>query len=116
MIDSHFLHRCTIGRASRVEDAYGNVSETWSDVETNVPCRFVEKSMALEQNERAENAVVKQPMLLLGAGVDIAERDRISGLTLEDGTVLTRVWHVESLLVRRAYAAHHQTALLKVVQ
>lgn len=116
MIDSHFLHRCTIQRALRTTDAYDNAVETWQDVESNVPCRLVEKTMRTEKSELAENMILKAPLLLVGAGADLQERDRIAGVTFEDGTVTTSVYVVTALLNRRSTALHHKSALLEVVQ
>lgn len=116
MLEAHLIHRCTIERAQRTLDAYGNAVETWSAVDSDVPCRLVEKAMRAVRTELAENMVLKTPLLLLGAGADVQERDRITGVTFEDGTVTTRVWNVSALLNRRSMTLYHKSAVLEVVQ
>lgn len=113
---SHLLHTCTIQRATRSEDAYNNVVEAWSDIAADVACRFVAKTKTIFVSETAEKAVVVSYLLLVRADADVQDRDRVSKVTFEDGTVEERTFAIESLLKRRGRALHHQSAQLKVVQ
>lgn len=116
MLDSHLIHRCAIQRATRTLDAYGNAVETWSDAATNVACRLVAKTKTVFVGEQAEKAVIVTHTLLVRRDADLRDRDRISQVTYEDGTVETRTFAVESLLNRRSGSLHHKSAALSVVQ
>lgn len=115
-LDAHLIHTCTIQRATRTTDAYGNVVETWSDAATDVACRLVAKTKTVLVGETAEKAVLVTHTLLVRGDADLQDRDRISQVTYEDGSVETRTFVIESLLNRRGGALHHQSAVLKVVQ
>jgi SPP1 family predicted phage head-tail adaptor len=40
-ITNFFIHRATIQRATKVEDDFGGVTETWNNISTDVPGRMV---------------------------------------------------------------------------
>jgi hypothetical protein len=109
----HFIHRCTIQRPyDEALDAYGNGTPVFRDVATDVACRLVEKAETQYDqqriiNERAEDVIVTRYTLLLAAGVDAQERDRV----VVDGRTFT----IEALARRNARAAHHVTARLRLV-
>lgn len=116
MLDTHLIHTCTIERATRTRDAYGNAVETWSDAATEVACRLVAKTKTVLVSETTEKTVIVNYTLLVRGDVDVRERDRISQVTFEDRTVETRTFVIESLLNRRGVALHHKSAVLSVVQ
>lgn len=115
-IESHFIHTCTIQRATETLDAYQNKRETWATVASNVPCRLVEKQQRLVNSERVESTVVTTHLLLIGSGANVLERDRVSQVRLEDGTVVNMTFVVKSLVMRRAYALNHKSAALSVIE
>jgi head-tail adaptor len=115
-LDAHLIHTCIIQRATRTTDAYGNVVETWSDAATDVACRLVAKTKTMFVSETAEKAVLVSYLLLVRGDVDVRDRDRVSQVTYEDGSVETRTFSIESLLNRRGGALHHKSAFLSVVQ
>lgn len=114
--DSHLIHRCTIQRATRTEDAYHNVTETWADVATNVACRFVEKRKPVLVDEGTERSVVVSYLLLVHGDVDLRERDRVSEVTFEDGTKREGKFVLDiAPLARRGRAMRHKSAVLSLV-
>lgn len=106
-LTDHFIHRCTIQRATITLDAYNNAIPTWSDMATNVVCRLVEKEERRITDERAEDTISTKYKLMLAANANVLERDRV--------IVEGRTFTVEALLRRNARAAHHVTALLSIV-
>mgnify|MGYP000321372952 CR=1 FL=1 len=106
-LTDHFIHRCTIQRATMTLDEYNNAKPAWANVATAVACRLVEKEERRFTNERAEDAISTKYKLMLAANADVLERDRV--------IVEGRTFTVEALLRRNARAAHHVTALLSVV-
>lgn len=114
--DSWLNHTCTIERATETLDAYRNARQTWSAVATGVHCRLVEKQAQERANERVESVVTTVYKLLMGPEEDLRERDRISHVTLEDGTVIVDTFIVTGILARRARVMRHQTALLGRVE
>lgn len=115
-IESHFIHTCTIQRATETEDAYRNKVEVWATVASNVPCRLVEKQQRLANSERVESMVVTTHLLLVGSETNIVERDRVSQVRLDDGTIVNSTFSVKSLVMRRANALHHKSAALVKVE
>jgi hypothetical protein len=109
------IHTCTIQRATRTEDAYHNVVEAWSDVATDVACRFTEKKRTLLINERAEKGFIVSSNLLVSGYVDLRERDQIKNIKLTDGSVVERTFTVQELLNRNARSLRHKSALLAEV-
>ncbi len=105
-LDSLLIHQATVQRSTAVLDAYGNASLTWYDYDS-VPCRLVEKRERIWSNERAESVVVTRYLLLVPAGTEVQERDRVQvdGVTYTVGAVLTR----------NTRATHHKSLSLEVV-
>jgi len=97
-------------------DAYRNAVLSWADVAVGVPCRLVEKQQRLVNSEKTESTVVTSHMLLVGSGADLLERDRVSKVKFEDGTLVTKTFVVRSLVMRRGRALHHKSAALEVVE
>lgn len=114
-IEGHFIHTCSIERDSGSgEDVHGGKTESWSaGSRTGVPFRLVEKRERLHSDDRAAALVVTVYKGLFGHDADIEEKDRLTSVTLEDGTVLGETFYVEELLVRRARAARHKTVILE---
>jgi len=105
-LDAWLASDVTIQRGTQTLDPYGNASLSWYDV-GQAPGRLVEKRERVWSNERAEAAVVTAYLLLVPAGTDVAERDRVQ----VDGVTYT----VAALLARNARAAHHLSLTLERV-
>lgn len=113
-IESHFIHRCTIERPAYQPNPYGEDAESGTTVvATGTRCRLVISSERIEDSTEAERPRISRYKHLLPAGTDVRKGDRITTLTLEDGTVLDEKFSVEAILPRRAHALHHVTCELK---
>ncbi len=105
-LDSWLSDDVTIQRGTQTLDAYGNASLSWYDV-AHVPGRLVTKRSRVWSDERAEALLVTTYLLLLPAGTDVQERDRVD----VEGTTYT----VAALLPRNGRAAHHLSLTLERV-
>jgi hypothetical protein len=114
-IESGFLHRCRIERATITQDAYHQKHEDWSERFTNVPCRLVEKTRTIVSTETAGAITVTTSKLLMPAGVDVRIGDRIGEITLETGEVLPKSFRITNLVAVRGRAVHHRSAVLEEV-
>jgi len=100
------IQTAAVQRPTATLDPYGNAVNTWSDVDS-VPCRLVAKRQRIWSDERAESATVTSLTLLLPAGADAQERDRVE----VDGATYV----VTGLLRRNAQAPHHKSLTLERV-
>jgi hypothetical protein len=106
-LDSWLSSDVTIQRATETLDAYGNAALTWATVDTG-PGRLVEKRQRIWSDERKESLVVTSPLLLVGPGLDVLERDR----AIVDSATFT----ITALLVRKARATHHLSLAVERVE
>ncbi len=111
-IGDHFIHQCTIDRPDETLDAYGNADPVYRQIASGVACRLVEKDERVWSTELQESMVVTKYLLLLGAGVDVSERDRVA---VNDG-VSTRTFTIAARLKRNARGPHHISARLEIVE
>lgn len=112
----HLLHTCTIQRADKTQmDAYQQAKPVWADLETGIACRLVERTQRIVNDERTQLTAVTAFTLLLPAGTDILEDDRVTDLA--DGGVVFDAgpYHVTAVLRRRAWAEHHVSVALERV-
>lgn len=108
-IGDHFIHRCTIERDTETAlSAYGNAAEAWVTVQADAPCRLVEKDERVRTDEIAESLVRTKYLLLMGAGTDLRERDRV--------TIGARVFSISAVMSRNARGPHHVSARLEIVE
>ena len=113
-LDSHLIHTCTIENpAGDLLNAYNNKTRQYGTPITDVRCRMVESQKRVWSDERQESVVQSVTMLLMPEDTVIDERAKISLVTLEDGTIVSDVFEVDDLLVRRGKSAHHKTATLQ---
>lgn len=113
---AHLIHTCTIRRSVRpAADAHGAQPPTWATIRAGQACRLAHKRSTVFDNERAEWMPINQPILMLPAGVDVAEKDRIENVNLGAGRIVAGPFEVESLLRRSARAAHHITLGLRLI-
>jgi hypothetical protein len=114
-IDAHFLHRCAIQRpAVTGQDAYNNDVTQTATAAAGIPCRLVMKTQAILSDDRVQRVAVTRYMLLLPAGTDVREGDKVIDLVLEDGTRQSP-FRVKAILPRRGQTMHHVTLELERV-
>lgn len=111
---AHLIHRCTIQRGETQLDPYGNSETTWRDYLLEAPCRLIEDTEQVVNSLTAESAVVTVYTLLVSAGVDIQERDRVSSVMLGEGEA-SGPFVVEAVRARHSWALHHKSAILERV-
>lgn len=113
---AHLIHRCVVKRASLANDAYGNKSRTYSTHLSNQACRYKERSQRGFNSITAEFVTITTYQLFVPFETDIVAGDRISQVTLEDGTVLSETYEVEAALSRRGASIRHKTLELERVK
>ncbi len=115
-IDAHLAHRCTIQRnVAADKDAYNNTAESWTVIAEVVHCRLVEDRETVAQSETAQPLALSTYTLLVLAGIDLADGDRITNVIYEDGSTDARTFKVTGVVKRRARVARHQSATLEVI-
>ena len=114
--DSHLIHTCTIERAYQSgTNVHGLDSDRYSVIAFSQACRLVVNQERIGISERAERPVVTVYKLLLPANANIAQKDRITAVTLEDGTVMSDKFVVEAILPRRGRTLRHVSVSLEKV-
>jgi hypothetical protein len=111
--DSWLIHTATVQHATDVDNAYGNSTPAWETDPQVIECRFIERRERIFGDRDAQSMAVTAYTLLVGPDADILERDRISSVTFEDGTVQAGVYVVKSLLERRGTSRRHKSAELE---
>lgn len=115
-IGAHLCHRCTIRRVTATQpDPFGNDTNTWSDWGVDVPCRLVVKGQRAVDTEKAQDVTVTTYKLLLPAGTDVVEGDRVTDLEYEDGSEESGTFSVEAILPRRGRTVKHIALELRKV-
>ena len=113
-LDAHLIHTCTIENpVSGSVNAYNNKSNAYDAPLADVRCRLVEQRKPVWSTERQESVVQTTIKLLVGAGVTLDARAKITKVTMEDGTIIRDTFRVTEVLMRRARSARHQTAILE---
>jgi head-tail adaptor len=70
-------HRCTIERRTFTSDGGGGQTETWANVETDLPCRaWLESSRVESIGDRV--AEVEDRRLIVPVGSDVQPADRVT--------------------------------------
>lgn len=99
MLRNHLIHACTIQRSTRTRGANGEVLDSWSTHLTGVLCRL----MADSQRQASANLgeiIASEKTLLLPAGTDVTNLDRIGLVTFEDEST-DGPYQIISILPRR---------------
>jgi hypothetical protein len=114
-LHAHLIHSCTIQRQTAApDDPYHQSAPVYGAHLEGVPCRLVTKAQRVVSDDRTQFVVVTVHKLLVPAGTDVTEDDRVVSVTLEDG-VQKGPFGIGALLPRRARALHHVTLELEDV-
>lgn len=111
-----FIHTCNTQRATLSTDAYRNKKRTYAAHLTSQPCRLVTDTEAKIMDVTAELVIVDKFKLFLPFAADVRAGDRVTSVTLEDGTVVNETLDVYAVLPRRGASIRHRTAVLKKVK
>lgn len=113
-LDDHLIHTCTIENpASGAKNPYNNARKAYATPLTGVRCRLIESRELVQKNEITENVVQSVYMLMVRGDVDLQEKAKVSLVTLEDGSTVSDVFEVDSVLHRRGRNSHHKSATLE---
>ena len=121
MASIHFqktlIHRCDIQRKVDVQSGSGELIPTWTSIDTQRPCRYVEKLERIAQ-ESLGFPMVLEHLLLMDSGEDVQVDDRIVNIVQDDCTtpVDAGPFTIEQLLIRRTTGAHHLSMELERVE
>ncbi len=117
-LDSLLIHTCVIENpAVGSTNAYNNAVTKYVLPLENVRCRLVESNEPMQTelriDEVSEGVIKSVYKLMVRGDVDLQEKAKISSVTLEDGTVISDVFEVVSVLNRHGRSLHHKTATLE---
>lgn len=96
---NHLIHTCTIQRSTRTRGTNGEELDSWASHLTGVLCRLMANSQRLAASNLGE-LVASEKALLLPAGTDVTNQDRISLVTFEDDST-DGPYEIISILPRR---------------
>jgi hypothetical protein len=115
-IDSHLIHTCTIQRFLPAgDDSLKAPKKDWRDWLTGVRCRRITKQQRVADTAFAERPVITADLLLVPAGTDIKQGDRVTTIVDETGAVEAGTFTIESVIIRRGRAARHVSLNLERV-
>ena len=112
-VDSHLIMTCTTQRASTTKDALNAEVKQWANLATGVRCRLVIKAQRPADTAFAERPVVTSHRLLVPAGTNIRQGDRIVNVIDEEGTTDAGPFTILEVMKRRARAVRHISLLLE---
>jgi hypothetical protein len=116
-IGSHLIHTCDIERPEVYQDSYGEDKYRWPpDIPTHLSeqrCRLIIKAQRVADSALAERPVITTYKLLLPAGTDVRQGDRITNVEDEEEVVDAGPFSVDEVLKRRARAVRHITLRLE---
>lgn len=108
------IHTCDIEEATIARNDIGEEVATWSTKAGDEPCRYVvDRERRGNEQESAQFVTVTKLFLRALASADAT--NRITNITLEDGTVLPGPFGIEQVLPRRAKRLRHTTLILEEV-
>lgn len=111
--DAWLIHTATVQHATDVANAYGNSRPAWETDAQEIACRFIERQERIFGDRGAESMAITAYTLLVEPDAALQERDRISSVTFEDGTVQAGVYVVKSLVERRGAVSRHKSATME---
>jgi len=120
MIRHRLRDRCTIERLTATgTDGAGKPSGTWAALSSDVPCLFYSTTEGREVVKEKEAGVGDFGLVLM-PGVDITDRDRVTGITTPNGTEYysNEVFEIRSVRAVRTQLGqpHHTIAYLVMVR
>lgn len=115
-VASHFIHTCTIQRATEAEDEYNENTKTWATHLSGVRFRLIEKNEREAPGVMAEQPLITTYLALMPADTDVDEDDRITEIIYEDGSTDDRIFTIETKAIRRGRAAKHISLQLERVR
>ena len=108
------VHTCTIRRSSRALDAAGESIDSMSDLATGVACRFYRPDA--KELVATGGQVVVTHRLMLPYGQDVHEKDVVTAITDNQGTVLASEAAVNGVYRDPAGQRHHMECDLTEVR
>lgn len=103
--ESHLIHTCVIKRDTETaENRLGGPGTVTTETIYSGVCRLVEKVQRVYESETASLAAVTVYKLMLPLTAAVLERDRVTKVTLEDGTELEDAFVLKQGLRRRRAA------------
>jgi hypothetical protein len=115
-IDSHLIHTATIQRYLSVgDDSLKAPKKDWRDWLTGVRCRRVTKQQRVGDTAFAERPVITVDLLLVPAGIDVQQGDRVVNIVDETGATEAGVFKIKEVLRRRGRAVRHISLMLEKV-
>ncbi len=121
MGDIHFqktlIHRCDIERKVDIQSESGELIPTWTSIDTQRPCRYVEKLERIAQ-ESLGFPMELEHLLLMNNGEDVQVDDQILNIVQDDCTTVVDAgpFTIEQLLIRRTGSAHHISMELERIE
>lgn len=115
----YFIHTCDIQEYSTARLATGELAKTWANKsgQTAVDCRFVIKSEKVA-SEGTSGQVITTYLMLLPAGTDVANENRIANVRRKKGNALVDAgpFQIEQVLPRNAKTERHISLMLEKVK
>lgn len=110
------VHTCTIERNTPTTSPSGEPIASWSEVDTEVACRYAQKRQTFP-SEALTAEQVRNDLLLLSHDADIQEGDRVTDIAwrVDATSVDAGPFEVTSVLDRTSTRAHHISAALERV-
>lgn len=116
-IDRHLIHTCEIQRPQTAKDGYNAEIKLWPPTIpthlTGVFCRLVIKTQRVGETAFAERPVITTHRLLVPAGTDVRQGDRIVNVQDEEGVIDAGPFAIQEVMRRRASAERHRSLLLE---
>jgi len=110
------IHTCTIQRSTPATSTSGEPIPSWADVDTLVLCRYIQQRQSFP-NEGLTAEHIRVDLVLLKAGTDIQEDDRISSIVLaaDSTTVLSGPLTVTSVIRRNTTETNHLSVAVEAI-
>lgn len=109
---NHLIHTCSTERPDTTEGVYGQDRHTWEAHLSNVRCRLVIKEQKRVVDTEHEGAVISTYKIMVLAGTDLKQGDRVAQVVADDGTTWGP-FTISEVLPRRSRRTHHITFTLE---
>jgi hypothetical protein len=91
------IHTCTIQRATTSENAYGGKSSSYGNYLVGVACRLESLSDKVLDTAQAAHPTVTDYRLMLPAGTDVTDEDRITDVQLNNEPSTLGTFTIEAI-------------------